>query len=99
MSFSDFFYKLKGIDPSAKRAYVSLFNSGATRSRGSKVIEDLILRFRFYGAKPTSDPILLAKQAAYREVIEYILTMAARVSQDTLSEIESIINKGGNADD
>ena len=99
MSFSDFFYKLKGINPDAKKAYVSLFNSAGTRSRGSKVIEDLILRFRFYGAKPTSDPVLLAKQAAYREVIEYILTMAARVSQDTLSEIESIINKGGNADD
>lgn len=95
MKFDDFIYKMKGIDPDAKRAYVSLFNSANTKTRGSKVLEDLMLHFRFYGSKPTNDPILLAKQAAYREVIEYILTMAARVSKDTLSEIEMFINKGG----
>lgn len=88
-------YKLKGINPEAKKAYISLFNSTSTRQRGTKVLEDLKIRFRFYGAKPTTDPVMLAKQAAYREVIEYILTMAARVSDDTLSEIEEFINKGG----
>lgn len=96
MDFADYFYKLKGIDPSVKRAYVSLFNSNQTRDRGNKVVNDLMMRFRFYGAKPTTDPIALARQAAHREVIEYILTMAARVSEDTLSEIETFINKGGN---
>jgi hypothetical protein len=94
MDFADYLYKLKGIDPDAKKA--SLFNSGHTRERGNKVINDLMMRFRFYGAKPTTDPVALAKQAAHREVIEYILTMAARVSEDTLSEIETFINKGGN---
>lgn len=95
MNFADYMFKLKGINPDAKKAYVSLFNTTSTRQRGTKVLEDLKIRFRFYGAKPTTDPILLAKQAAYREVIEYILTMAARVSDDTLSEIEEFINKGG----
>lgn len=99
MNFQEWFYKLKGINPSAKKAYLALFNSKENRSQGQKVIEDLILHFRFYGSKPTNDTVLLAKQAAYREVIEYILTMAARVSTDTLSEIEKMINKGGNADE
>lgn len=96
MSFSDYFYKLRGINPDAKRAYVSLFNSSATKDRGSKILTDLMIKFRYYGAKPSTDPVILAKQAAYREVIEYILTMAARISEDTLSEIETFINKGGN---
>lgn len=95
----DFIYKVRGINPDAKKAFVSLFNSSNTRSRGAKVLEDLMIRFHFYGAKPTTDTILLAKQAAYREVIEYILTMAARVSDDTLSEIEQFINKGGNSNE
>lgn len=95
-SFSDYLYKLRGIDPDAKRAYQALFNSSTNKERGNKVLEDLMVHFRFYGARPSTDPITIAKQAAYREVIEYILTMAARVSTDTLSEIESFINKGGN---
>lgn len=99
MNMQDFIYKVRGINPDAKKAYISLFNSSSTRTRGSKVLEDLMIKFHFYGAKPTTDTVLLAKQAAYREVIEYILTMAARVSDDTLSEIETFINKGGNSDD
>lgn len=99
MNFEDFIYKVKGIDPEAKKAYVSLFNSSSSRIRANKVLEDLQVRFRFYGAKPTTDVVTLAKQAAYREVIEYILTMAARVSKDTLSEVESFINRGGSNDD
>lgn len=95
MKFEDYVYKLRGVDPDAKRAYVALFNSTSNRNTGRKVLNDLMIKFRFYGSKPTNDPILLAKQAAYREIIEYILTMAARVSEDTLSEIESFINKGG----
>ena len=99
MSFTDYFYKLKGIDPEAKSAFTRLFNSTSNRSTAQKVLNDLMMRFRFYGSKPTNDPILLAKQAAYREVIEYILTMSTRVSNDTLSEIEMFINsKGGNND-
>lgn len=99
MKFEDFCYKLRGIDPKAKRAYMALFNNSSNRERAKKVLDDLMIKFRFYGAKPTTDPILLAKQSAYREVIEYILTMSARVSEDTLSEIEEFINKGGNNDD
>lgn len=99
MNFQDFVYQLRGINPSAKKAYIALFNSSKNKVQGNKVLEDLMVKFRFYGAKPTNDQILLAKQAAYREVIEYILTMAARVSNDTLSEIETFINKGGNSDD
>lgn len=95
MKFEDYVYKLRGVDPDAKRAYVALFNSTSNRNTGRKVLNDLMIKFRFYGSKPTNDPILLAKQAAYREIIEYILTMAARVSEDTLSEIETFINKGG----
>lgn len=98
MKFEDFVYKLRGVDPDAKRAYVALFNSSSNRNTGRKVLNDLMIKFRFYGSKPTNDPILLAKQAAYREMIEYILTMAARVSEDTLSEIETFINKGGTDD-
>lgn len=99
MSFTDYIYKLRGINPDAKKAYLALFNSTKTKNQANKVLEDLMIRFRFYGAKPTTDALLLAKQAAYREVIEYILTMAARVSDDTLSEIEEFINKGGNSND
>ena len=99
MNFQDFVYQIKGINPSAKKAYMALFNSAKNQSQGNKVLEDLMIKFRFYGAKPTTDAITLAKQAAYREVIEYILTMAARVSNDTLSDIERFINKGGNNDD
>lgn len=95
MEFNDFLYKMRGIDPDAKKAYLSLFNSSSTRTRGNKVLDDLKVHFRFYGAKPTNDPIVLAKQAAYREVIEYIMTMAARISHDTLTEIEAFINEGG----
>lgn len=98
MNLQDWVYKIRGINPLAKKAFVHLFNSSGNKDRADKVINDLILRFHFYGAKPTTDPILLAKQAAYREVIEYILTMAARVSDDTLSEIERVINRGGHND-
>ena len=98
-NFQDFMYKLKGINPTAKKAFVALFNSSKNREQGKKVLDDLMIRFHFYGAKPTTDTVALAKQAAYREVIEYILTMAARISDDTLSEIEEFINKGGNNDD
>ena len=92
-------YTAKGINPDAKRAYMALFNTDTNKERSERVLEDLMIKFHFYGAKPTTDPIMLAKQAAYREVIEYILTMAARVSEDTLSQIESFINKGGNNDE
>ena len=96
MNMEDFVYKCKGIKPEAKKAYLALFNSSNTRRTADKVINDLIMKFRFYGAKPTTDIVILAKQAAYREIIEYILTMSARISSDTLSEIETFINRGGN---
>lgn len=96
MNFQDFIYTARGINPEAKKAYTALFNSSKNRNQAERVLDDLMIRFKFYGAKPTTDPIQLAKNTAYREVIEYILTMAARVSGDTLSEIERFINKGGN---
>lgn len=99
MNFEDFMYKARGIDPDAKKAFVALFNTANNKDKATKVLNDLMIKFRFYGAKPTTDPVVLAKQAAYREVIEYILTMAARVSSDTLSQIESFINEGGQNDD
>ena len=88
-------YKLKGIDRDIKRAYQSIFNSSdnSRRKIAKKVIDDLIIRFKYYGAPITTDPIQLAKQAAHREVIEYILTMSAKISEDTLTEIEKFINK------
>ena len=88
----DLIYKAWGINPKIKKTYMAHFNSKDTKDRGRKIIEDLMLRFKFYGATPTTDPIQLAKNAAYREVIEYILTMSARISDDTLSEIEKFIN-------
>lgn len=93
MNIQDLIYKARGIDSRIKKAYINLFNSKENKERSNKVIEDLILRFKFYGATPTNDPIQLAKNAAYREVIEYILTMSARISEDTLEEIEKFINK------
>ena len=49
MEFNDFLYKMRGIDPDAKKAYLSLFNSSSTRTRGNKVLDDLKVHFRFYG--------------------------------------------------
>lgn len=86
-------YKMKGINRDTKRAYQALFNSAERKEIAKKVIDDLIIKFRYYGAPQTTDAIILAKQAAYREVIEYILTMSARISDDTLSDIEHFINK------
>lgn len=88
-------YKLKGIDRSVKKSYQALFNSSEPDRKkiAAKVIDDLIIRFKYYGAPITTDPIQLAKQAAHREVIEYILTMSARISEDTLMAVEQFINK------
>lgn len=99
MNLQDFVLSRRGINPDAKRSYVRLFNSKDISDSAQRVLDDLMMRFRYYGAQPTNDPIVLAKQAAYREVIEYILTMSARISKDTLLEIEKFINRGGNNDD
>lgn len=93
MALEDLIYKAKGIDPAVKKAYIALFNTKEHKYLSKKVIDDLILKFKYYGAKPTNDPIQLAKNAAYREVIEYILTMAARITDDTLGDIQEFINK------
>lgn len=93
MALEDLIYKAKGIDPAIKKAYIALFNTKEHKALSKKVIDDLILKFKYYGAKPTNDPIQLAKNAAYREVIEYILTMAARITDDTLGDIQEFINK------
>ena len=95
IDLEQFFYKLKGINRDVKRAYQAIFNSPEPSKRkvSNKVLDDLIIRFKYYGAPQTNDPILLAKQAAYREVIEYILTMSAKISEDTLTSIEQFINK------
>lgn len=92
MTIQDLIYKARGINPKVKKTYVALFNGKENKDRGGKVIEDLMIRFKFYGATPTNDPIQLAKNAAYREVIEYILTMSARISDDTLEQVEHFIN-------
>lgn len=89
---NDWIYKLRGIDSKLKKKYITLFNSKENKERSRAVLEDLMIRFKFYGAQPTTDPIQLAKNAAYREVIEYILTMSARISDDTLEQIEKFIN-------
>lgn len=93
MNLEEFAYRKKGIDPTVKKKYQALFNSKENKERSIAVLDDLMMRFKFYGAKPTTDPIQLAKDAAYREVIEYILTMSARISDDTLTAIESFINR------
>lgn len=92
MTLEDVVYQLRGINPSTKKAYVALFNGKENVSRAGKVLTDLMVKFKYYGARPTTDPIQLAKNAAYREVIEYILTMSARISDDTLRDIEHFIN-------
>lgn len=92
MDISDLIYKARGIDPQIKKRYTTLFNSKENAERGKAVLDDLMVRFKFYGAAPTNDPIQLAKNAAYREVIEYILTMSARISDDTLKQVEKFIN-------
>ena len=93
MSIEEILFEACGIKFAAKKAYMALFNSPEHKAVAKKVIEDLIIKFKYYGAKPTTDPIQLAKNAAYREIIEYILTMSARVSDDTLNDIEEFINK------
>ena len=95
IDLEQFFYKIKGINRDVKRAYQAVFNSPESSKRkvSNKVLDDLIIRFKYYGAPQTNDPILLAKQAAYREVIEYILTLSAKISEDTLTSIEQFINK------
>lgn len=93
MALDDLIYKARGIDPTTKKAYMALFNTKDHKELSKKVIDDLILKFKYYGAKPTTDPIQLAKNAAYREVIEYILTMAARITDDTLGDIQEFINR------
>lgn len=92
MDISELIYKARGIDPRVKKAYQALFNGAQNKAQSKKVISDLIVKFKYYGAAPTVDPIQLAKNAAYREVIEYILTMAARISDDTLEDIQQFIN-------
>ena len=93
MNLEELAYRKKGIDLAVKKKYQALFNSKENKERSIAVLDDLMMRFKFYGAKPTTDPIQLAKDAAYREVIEYILTMSARISDDTLTAIESFINR------
>lgn len=90
MNFEQFLYQIKGANASVRGAYKRTFNS--KNADGKSILNDLIMQFRFYGAKPTIDPIELAKQSARREVIEYILAMSARLSNDTLLEIEEFIN-------
>lgn len=95
IDLEQFFYRIKGINRDVKRAYQAVFNNPETTKRkiSDKILDDLIIKFKYYGAPQTSDPIMLAKQAAYREVIEYILTMSAKISEDTLTSIEQFINK------
>ena len=93
MNLEELAYRKKSIEPAVKKKYQALFNSKENKERSIAVLDDLMMRFKFYGAKPTTDPIQLAKDAAYREVIEYILTMSARISDDTLTAIESFINR------
>lgn len=89
----DWLYRIKGMDYKTKKKYVALFNSKENKERSSAVIEDLIMRFKYYGGSQSNDPIVIAKHDAHREVIEYIMTMAARISDDTLADIEKFINK------
>lgn len=93
MTLEEMTYRLRGINPQVKKKYQVLFNSTENKERAQVVLDDLMMRFKFYGAKPTTDALQLAKDAAYREVIEYILTMSARISDDTLTEIEKFINR------
>jgi len=87
----EMFYKAKGIDPKAKSAYVALFNSKSEVA--TKVLDDLVMRFKFYGAPPSRDPYEVVARQAQREVLEYILTMSCRISDDTLEEIQKFINR------
>lgn len=90
---ADFIYRMRGINLAVKKKYQVLFNSKENRDRATAVLDDLMMRFKFYGAQHTTDPIQLAINAGHREVIEYIMTMASRISDDTLQDIESFINR------
>lgn len=92
-TLEEFLYKLKGIDAKTKKKYVALFNSAENKERATVVIEDLIMRFKYYGGSQSNDPIVIAKHDAHREVLEYIMTMSARISDDTLADIQKFINK------
>ena len=93
LNFEQYWYKLHGASNKVRGAYKRIFNKSDDDSEdGRTVLQDLIMRFNFYGAKPTNDPVELGKQAARREVIEYILAMSARLSEDTLNQIEEFIN-------
>lgn len=92
-NFEALMYRLKGIDPKVKKAYIKLFNSSNNRDASTKIIDDLIMRFKFYGAPSTNDLQESFRRQCYREVIEYILTMSSRITDDTLSDIEQFINR------
>lgn len=93
MNFEQYWYKLLGADSKVRSAYKRVFNKSQGGSEdGRAILQDLIMRFNFYGAKPTNDPVELGKQAARREIIEYILAMSAKLSEDTLNQIEEFIN-------
>jgi hypothetical protein len=93
MNFEQYWYKLHGASSKVRSAYKRVFNKSHGGSEdGRTILQDLVMRFNFYGAKPTNDPVELGKQAARREIIEYILAMSAKLSEDTLNQIEEFIN-------
>ena len=92
-SFEEYLYNIFGASSGVRKAYRRVFNNTNKESTdGKAILNDLMMKFRFYGAKQTNDPIELAKQSARREVIEYILAMSVRLSDDTLSQVEQFIN-------
>ena len=50
MALDDLIYKARGIDPATKKAYMALFNTKDHKELSKKVIDDLILKFKYYSA-------------------------------------------------
>jgi len=88
----DYLKKL-GIKSTLRSSYRRLFNNKELRESSGEVLEDLCIRFHFYQAGKSNDPLVLARMDAYREIILYIMTMSSRLDQTTLEGIEKFINR------
>lgn len=92
MNFKELCRKF-GLNPRAKKSYQSLFNR--KNASAQVVLDDLLIRFGYYGSQFDSNPTVMARKAAHKEVIDYILMMSARLGGNTIEEIEKFINGKG----
>ncbi len=80
-----------GINPSLKKSYAALFSK--KNETAQKVLDDLCTRFNYYGSPWSKDQRETDRNIGRREVVEYILKMSCRLSDETLQELEKFLNR------